>query len=368
MKQEHAVEAMSIAVQVGQSVMLWGHPGIGKTKAIEAMGAAMGMPVETIIASLREPADFAGLPVVLADGVHLAPPAWAQRMHKVGRGILFFDELSTAPPAVQAALLRVVEERVVGELRLSEKVAVIAAANPPESAAGGWDLAPPTANRFIHIDWPADVEAFKSGIVAGWRTAEFVRRVPDGWREHRPRYAALVSAFLNVRAQLAYAMPQNDDARGQAWPSFRSWEKAIDLIAAADAAQASENCKMLLVSGAIGPAAAHEFFAYSQKMDLPDPEDALRDPTTFKLPSTGDRALAAALAIAGAVISNKTPERWENGVRALMLGSEPEQRDVVAVAVRQLTFHRPPGSRVPEEVGELLEMLQRAGLLDPGRR
>lgn len=57
------------------------------------------------------------------------------------------DEISTAPPAVQAALLRVVLERVVGDLELPDGVAVIAAANPPEQAAGGWDLSATISRR-----------------------------------------------------------------------------------------------------------------------------------------------------------------------------------------------------------------------------
>ena len=45
---------------------------------------------------------------------------------RAGEGIAFFDEISTAPPAVQAALLRVVLERTVGDLRLPDGVAVVA--------------------------------------------------------------------------------------------------------------------------------------------------------------------------------------------------------------------------------------------------
>src|SRR5207248_8810483 len=49
------------------------------------------------------------------------------------RGLLFLDELTTAPPAVQAAMLRVVLERVVGDVTLPPAVRVVAAANPPRA-------------------------------------------------------------------------------------------------------------------------------------------------------------------------------------------------------------------------------------------
>ena len=58
---------MAVAARV--PVLLWGAPGTGKTSAIRAMAAAMGWPCETVIASIREPSDFAGLPIVVGDGV-----------------------------------------------------------------------------------------------------------------------------------------------------------------------------------------------------------------------------------------------------------------------------------------------------------
>src|SRR5688500_14259696 len=109
-------EALGIAVAARVPVLLWGAPGTGKTSAIRAMADAAGLPCETVIAAIREPSDFSGLPVVLDRVVHFAPPRWAERLAAAGRGVLFLDEISTAPPAVQAALLRVVLERVVGDL------------------------------------------------------------------------------------------------------------------------------------------------------------------------------------------------------------------------------------------------------------
>ena len=52
-----------------------------------------------------------------------------------------------------AAMLRVIHERVVGEFNLHKNVVMLAAANPPAMSPGGSDLAPPVANRFIHLYW-----------------------------------------------------------------------------------------------------------------------------------------------------------------------------------------------------------------------
>ena len=114
------------------------------------------MPCETVIGSLREPSDFAGLPVVHDDGVRMEPPSWAKRLQVAGAGYLFLDELSTSPPAVQAAMLGVALERRIGDLLLPRAVQVVAAANPPERAADGWDLTPaacqPLPSHRLHAD------------------------------------------------------------------------------------------------------------------------------------------------------------------------------------------------------------------------
>jgi MoxR-like ATPase len=160
-------EALSVSVQAGVPVLLWGSPGTGKTSVVRALGESLGWPTEVVIGSIREPADFAGLPVVIDGAVQMAPPLWARRLAGADHGLLFLDELTTAPPAVQAAMLRVVLERVVGDLTLPEGIRVVAAANPPEEAADGWQLSPPLANRLVHLDWPVDVKSVSRGIALG---------------------------------------------------------------------------------------------------------------------------------------------------------------------------------------------------------
>lgn len=128
-----------------------------------------GWHIETLVVSHYEPADFAGLPVVRPAGtVDFAPPAWASRLaaHS-GPSIAFLDELSTAAPSVQAAALRPLTHFVVGSLQLPDTVSWGAAANPADVAAASWELAPPTASRFIHLDWRMPVEIYAGSLVTG---------------------------------------------------------------------------------------------------------------------------------------------------------------------------------------------------------
>lgn len=362
-----AVEALGTAVAAGVPVLLWGAPGTGKTTVIRSMAAAAGLPCETVIASIREPSDFAGLPVV-SDGagggalahVDFAPPRWATRLAAEGRGIVFFDEISTAPPAVQAALLRVVLERTVGDLALPDTIAVVAAANPPEQAADGWDLSPPLANRFCHLDWPIDARAMADGFSGGWPPAA-LPAFPEGWEQRIGVTRAWIGSFIRVRPPLALAVPDAAAGAGRAWPSPRSWDMASRLLAAARAAELDDLVVSLLVRGCVGTAAGVEFLTWLDEADLPDPEEVLADPEHFTLPSRGDRAYAALSSVAAAVVANPADGRWERGWKAFAVASG-NAPDVAAAAARVLAKCRPPGAPIPPEVKVFIPLLRDAGL------
>src|SRR5215831_16965041 len=98
--------------------LLISDPGVGKSSLIRSLAAHHGVPCETVLGSIREPADIAGLPVITDDGVMLYPPGFAKRLTEAGAGFLFLDELTVCPPSVQGAMMAVVLDRMVGDLRL----------------------------------------------------------------------------------------------------------------------------------------------------------------------------------------------------------------------------------------------------------
>ena len=360
MTSQIATTALGIAVAARVPVLLWGSPGTGKSSVVQALAEAMGWPCEVVIASIREPSDFAGLPVVTNGGVHFAPPTWANRLVDAGNGLLFLDEISTAPPAVQAALLRVVLERTVGDLRLPDAVVVVAAANPPDQAADGWDLSAPLANRFCHLDWNVQASTIAEGFTAGF-APPVVPRLPEQWTSALVQARADVAAFLLLRPTLVAGPAAERSAAGRAWPSPRSWEMAAVLLATSRAAEVSREVTTVLLTGCVGDGAGLELVTWLSELDLPDPEALLADPKSFELPERGDRAYAALTSVAAAVASNATVERW--AAAWLVLAQAGEQvPDVAALAARILVRCRPDGAPTPPEAARFLPLLRDAGL------
>ena len=166
--QTDTLAAMQILLTADVPVLLWGDPGTGKTHTIEAFARRCGWDTVSVIASIHDPTDFAGLPIRTDAGVVFEPPAWARRTAESdGMSLVFFDEVNTATPATQNALMRVVLEGRVGDLELGESVRFAAAANPPSQNSAAWDLSAPLANRFAHLEWPVSFEDWKAGYLSG---------------------------------------------------------------------------------------------------------------------------------------------------------------------------------------------------------
>lgn len=351
------LEALTLAVAADLPVLLWGEPGIGKTAALTQLADALGLPLTTVIASVHEPSDFSGLPVVGDDparqGVPLAPPDWAVRLVRTGKGLLFLDELSTAPPAVQAALLRLVLERRIGALQLPPGVRIVAAANPRASAADGWELSPPLANRFVHLQWTHDHEVVVRGLGGTWPRAVLPRLDPARLADAVAFARRGVCGLLSARPGLVHRLPDNETRRGGAWPSPRSWEMTLRLIAFATAAGSSREVLALLVRGTVGDGPGLELLASLDRMDLPDPEALLAAPATAVLPDRGDLRQAALDAAVAAVASRPELSRWNAAWTLLVRAVETGAPDLVVVPAMTLASLRQEGWDVPPSIEAL---------------
>ncbi|MFE2938765.1 AAA family ATPase [Streptomyces sp. NPDC059255] len=368
LRPDDQLEALTLAVAADLPVLLWGEPGIGKTAALTQLTASLNLPLTTVIASVHEPTDFSGLPVIGDDpavqGVPMAPPQWAVELVRAGQGLLFLDELSTATPAVQAALLRVVLERRVGALQLPPGIRIVAAANPRASAADGWELSPPLANRFVHLHWVHDREVVVRGLGGIWPRAELPRLVPERLAEAVAYARRAVCGFLEARPTLIHRLPSSETRRGGAWPSPRSWEAALTLLAFGTAASASREVLALLVRGAVGDGPGLELLAHLDRMELPDPESLLADPASAELPERGDLRQAALEAVVAAVGARPQRARWEAAWAVLVRALETGAPDLLVAPATALAALRRDDWEVPEALERLAGVIGLVRLAD----
>lgn len=285
----NTLETIRALIRADQPVLLWGPPGVGKTSAILSEAEDVNAHAEVLIGSTLDPLDVGGYAVPTKDGIVAYPPPWAVRIREeldAGRQAwLILDELSCAPPSVQAALLRVVNERRVGNMSLAG-CRVLAAANPEDSAADGGSLSGATANRWAHIDWTLSAQDWIVGELSGWGKGSRDSSLASSRSD--------VCGFIARNTTALLAMP-TEDKRGRAWPSPRSWSA----VARSTAGLRREHIGPI-VQSLVGQGAAAEYITHLSSGDLPDPEDVLSGKANLpKKPDALSRTLMSVVSAVG---------------------------------------------------------------------
>ncbi|KKN38755.1 hypothetical protein LCGC14_0750180 [marine sediment metagenome] len=357
----------------GIPLNLEGKPGTAKTATWQALSHESGLHLETVIASIREPSDFLGLPIPIRDNAErlqvinwmrskmpnvkvvdvkpneiafaitdYAPPAWAIRATIARHALVFFDEFNTAPPAVQAALLRVILEGMVGERELPKTVRFAMAMNSTEDAAGGWDIAPPLANRVGHAVWESpDPEVWCDWRIGGGGTngkfgdaAAEEARVMEAWDIPFAQACGLVAAFIRTRPELLMKMPSEGDPQAsKAWPSPRTWDFLTCALAGSMVHNLAEEDRDEWISCYVGTEPAGELITFLANADLPNPADLLDGKVKWTHdPNRLDRT-AAVLSACAAYVTSKSTEKREKRAAALWKLMAPIVEDAADVTV-----------------------------------
>lgn len=372
------IKLLSYVIQTPGALppLFWGQPGIGKSQRITHLARRLSWGLETVIASIRDQTDFAGLPIPSnGNGVAMEPPSWAHRARKAaddGKHVLvFLDEVSCAPPAVQAALLRPVLEGFVGDLELPRRfVHWVAAANPPEEAAGGWDLAPPLANRWTHLTWPAPSAESWADWLCGTGEEDPVPHLDlEAFERARHSANALVSAFVRRKPGCLAELTSKLTGRFPlAFATPRSWDSAARLLATCRVFSDLDSV-LPLVAGNIGEPVAIEFAAFARENDLPDPEDLLAKPESWKPDARRpDQAFAVVTAVATCAVAKdanakrskkEVLERWCAAWRVIDRGMALG-KDTVILGAKTLAQrdNRPDGGAKRPEVEKVVSQLK----------
>ncbi len=324
----------------GLPVLFEGEPGGGKSAVIEGFAARLVVgpsgsecPAETLSPSERGEGAFGVVPVPTKGGLMTYPrPDWTARMdandaNPRGIGLVFADEVTSAPPILQAPVMGLVHGKRIGSFKLGKHVRVIGACNPPEVAANGYDLAAPLANRFGWLKWEnPSVEqhvAYMLNAAGGAGDAPIDAmaeedRVLAAWPEAFARAVGLETAFLMAQSDFKNKCPKVGSPKAsRAWPSDRSWENATRAYAAAIVHGLSETDRDELVTGFIGAEAFEAFATFIENTDLPNVADVLDGKVSFKPhPSRLDKT-AAVLNSATALVTPQSSHRRKERCEAL---------------------------------------------------
>ena len=353
-----------------------GPPGIGKSQRIRNLAADLDLECEVLSPGERGEGAFGVVPVPNGDGyLHYPAPDWVKKFAESGKGLIFVDEINTAPPALQPALLGLILDGRIGGYQFPSGVRRVAAMNPTSQAASGWDLPAALANRMQYLTWQAPSAAqwgdwlLESAVVSeenstpGWTKA---RSLAVAYHRKNPsRLIEDADKVLAERFPPAFCTP-------------RSWETAVRMFASCiDAGK--EEIYPLIAEGIIGKPAALEWCTWLRKNDLPDPEILLASPNSWK-PDVReqDKVFATCFAVAEAACSdgygtNKFTKKirgerwlaaWHVLGRAIDLG-----KGIIVIAARRLckVANRPEVAFDKETrriILSLEEVLQSSGILE----
>lgn len=250
MRASELTSIISSLIEQKVPTFLWGAPGIGKSSIIKEISHAKNIGFIDLRLSLMDPTDLKGIPFYDKEShtALWAPPAF---LPSEGEGILFLDELNSAPPSVQSSAYQLVLDRQVGEYKLPDGWAIVAAGNREGDRGVTYRMPSPLANRFVHFEMEVDVE--------DWREWAFSHAID-------PR----IIAYITYKKEHLFTFDAKSDAKSFATP--RSWEFVNNILKGA----ISPSLLLGTLSGAVGKDVAVSFLSFIKVMErLPDIERIL---------------------------------------------------------------------------------------------
>jgi hypothetical protein len=256
--------------------MLWGPPGVGKSQIIAQVATRHAATMIDIRLSQMEPSDLRGIPFRIENHVEWAVPAMLPDVERHGpEGILFLDEITSAPPSVSAAAYQLILDRRLGAYEVPAGWAIFAAGNRQGDRGVTYTMPAPLANRFSHFEVEANLDdwvswAYSNGIDE--RLIGFLRFRPERLFDFDPAHNPV------------------------AFPSPRSWEFAHRALQ-----KFGDNPQLLLATlqACVGPAAGLELYAFVENLDRMPDLDAILRGEPVDVPREVDLQYAVASALIG---------------------------------------------------------------------
>jgi len=253
-------------------VFLWGPPGCGKSDVVHQISVDLDIELRDVRLSLLDPIDLKGFPIVDAAKKQMK---WlpANFLPTKGKGILFLDEMNSAPQSVQAAAYQLVLNRKIGDYELPDGWSVLAAGNRAGDRSVVHAMPAALANRFVHVDFDVHCDDWNQ-----WAMANNIHTD--------------VRAFIRFRPALLHSFDANTNPR--AFPTPRSWAFVNDIYKN----NLSPDDEFEMVKGTVGEGAAAEFSGFVRQIKgLPTVDQVMSDPENAKLPTNPSAQYAMCTAL-----------------------------------------------------------------------
>jgi hypothetical protein len=248
-------------------------PGVGKSALAQQIADENGLKLVDVRLSQCDPTDLSGLPFATEDGkghkraTYLPIDIWPLEGDDLPDGkrgwLLLLDELSSAPPAVQAASYKLLLDRAVGMYHLHPAAFVMAAGNRLEDKAIVHRMGTAQQSRLIHFELDTSLE---------------------GWMEwaNKNNINFQVKSFLNFRPDALHRF--NPDHNEKTFPCPRTWEFVSKLLNNLKTTNSHSSDIVPLLAGTIGEGTAREFYSFTQIYNqVPSIDEILRNPTGIAL-------------------------------------------------------------------------------------
>jgi len=274
-------------------VMLWGAPGIGKSQIIRKIADDHGAKVIDIRLSQMEPSDLRGIPFKNGDLVDWSIPSILPNEKRHGKqGVLFLDEITSAPPTVSAAAYQLILDRKLGEYEVPAGWVIFAAGNRQGDRGVTYSMPAPLANRFSHYELDVNLDDW-----VAWAYKNKIDERIIGFLRYRPEH---LFSFDSSQNPISFPSPRTWEFTHRALNKFQH-----DLSLFRDAAVAC-----------VGEVAGIEVTTFIEHLDdLPD-LDAIINGEDVPVPEAIDLQYAICSALVGRAISvidsNDSNRVWGN--------------------------------------------------------
>lgn len=268
---------------------IWGSPGVGKSSLVAQIAKQKDMKFIDLRLSLLDPTDLRGIPFFAKEEKKAvwAKPEFLPDTDSEDFGILFLDEINSAPPTIQAAAYQLILDRKIGEYTLPQNYSIIAAGNYETDRGVTYRMPTPLANRFVHLNFDLDFESWKL------------------WAYKNNMDKRIIS-YLSYKPSDLFMFDPKSPSKSFATP--RSWKFVDDILKSNVSEKLLEN----VIGGAIGLETAQEFLNYIKVMDeLPNIEDILAG-DEVEIPTKNSALYALCIGIVYALKDNFSTQNLTN--------------------------------------------------------